>query len=223
MKYPGEDYQAGRPLRLSPTYSRLAALGAEFGEKAGWERANWFRSNEDPAFETMKPRGWAGEHWSTAIAAEHVATRERAGLFDETSFAKLEVSGPGACAFLQRICANDVDVPAGRVVYTQMLNRRGGIQCDLTVTRLSADRFRIVTGTASGSLDLAWIVGLRGDADDVEIRDVTSSLACLGLWGPRARDILSSVCPDDLSNDGFPFMTSREVTSWATFRVWRSA
>ena len=94
VKYPGEDYQAGRPLRVSPTYSRLAALGAEFGEKAGWERANWFRSNEDPAFETMKPRGWAGEHWSTAIAAEHVATRERAGLFDETSFAKLEVSGP---------------------------------------------------------------------------------------------------------------------------------
>ena len=113
---------------------------------------NWFRSNED--LRTRRcGRGWAGEHWSTAIVAEHVATRERAGLFDETSFAKLEVSGPHACAFLQRICANDVDVADGRVVYTQMLNRRGGIQCDLTVTRLAPERFRIVTGTASGSLD----------------------------------------------------------------------
>jgi glycine cleavage system T protein len=212
VKYPGEDYQAGRPLKVSPTYARLEALGAEFGEKAGWERANWFRSNEDPAYASLRPRGWAGEHWSTAIVAEHTATRERAGLFDETSFAKLEVSGPQACAFLQRICANDVDVAEGRVVYTQMLNHRGGIQCDLTVTRLSPERFRIVTGTASGSLDLAWIAGRLDGSEDVEVRDVTSSLACLGLWGPRARDILTSVCPDDLSNEGFPFMASREVT-----------
>ena len=212
VKYPGEDYQAGRPLKVSPAYTRLEALGAEFGEKAGWERANWFGSNEDPAFDALQPRGWAGEHWSTAIVAEHVATRERAGLFDESSFAKLEVSGPQACAFLQRICANDVDVAVGRVVYTQMLNRRGGIQCDLTVTRLSDDLYRIVTGTASGSLDLAWIVGQLGDAERVEVRDVTSGLACLGVWGPRARDILGSVCTDDLSNEGFRFMTSREIT-----------
>jgi glycine cleavage system T protein len=212
VKYPGEDCQAGRPLKVSPTYARLEALGAEFGEKAGWERANWFRSNEDPAYASLRPRGWAGEHWSTAIVAEHMATRERAGLFDETSFAKLEVSGPQACAFLQRICANDVDVAEGRVVYTQMLNHRGGIQCDLTVTRLSPERFRIVTGTASGSLDLAWIAGRLDGSEDVEVRDVTSSLACLGLWGPRARDILTSVCPDDLSHEGFPFLASREVT-----------
>jgi glycine cleavage system T protein len=212
VKYPGEDYQAGRPLKVSPTYGRLEGLGAEFGEKAGWERANWFGSNEDLAFAVLQPRGWAGEHWSTAIVAEHVATRERAGLFDESSFAKLEVSGPQACAFLQRICANDVDVAVGRVVYTQMLNRRGGIQCDLTVTRLSDDRYRIVTGTASGSLDLAWIVGQLGEDERVEVRDVTSALACFGVWGPRARDILGSVCPDDLSNEGFRFMTSREIT-----------
>ena len=212
VKYPGEDYQTGRPLKVSPTYARLEALGAKFGEKAGWERANWFRSNEDPAYASLRPRGWAGEHWSTAIVAEHTATRERAGLFDETSFAKLEVSGPQACGFLQRICANDVDVAEGRVVYTQMLNHRGGIQCDLTVTRLSPERFRIVTGTASGSLDLAWIAGRLDRSEDVEVRDVTSSLACLGLWGPRARDIITSVCPDDLSREGFPFMASREVT-----------
>jgi 4-methylaminobutanoate oxidase (formaldehyde-forming) len=211
VKYPGEDYRAGRPLKVSPTYARLEELGAEFGEKAGWERVNWFRSNEDPAYASLRPRGWAGEHWSTAIVAEHVATRERAGLFDETSFAKIEVSGPHACAFLQRICANDVDVADGRVVYTQMLNRRGGIQCDLTVTRLAPERFRIVTGTASGSLDLAWIARHLEPGDGIEIRDVTSSLACLGLWGPRARDILSSVCSDDLSNGAFSFMTSREI------------
>jgi hypothetical protein len=177
VKYPGEDYRGGPAAQGLAHYARLEALGAEFGEKAGWERANWFRSNEDPAYASLRPRGWAGEHWSTAIVAEHVATRERAGLFDETSFAKLEVSGPQACAFLQRICANDVDVAAGRVVYTQMLNDRGGIQCDLTVTRLSLERFRIVTGTASGSLDLAWIAGRvdegrthRGPRRDLEPR-----------------------------------------------------
>ena len=119
---------------MAPTYSRLEKLDAEFGEKAGWERANWFRSNEDPAHEDSRPHGWAGEQWSTAIVAEHLAVRERAALFDETSFAKFEVSGPGALDLLQRLCANDVDVRVGRVVYTQMLNRRGGIETDLTVT-----------------------------------------------------------------------------------------
>jgi glycine cleavage system T protein len=212
VKYPGQDYEAGRPLKVSPMYARLGALGAEFGEKAGWERANWFRINEDDAFAELRPRGWAGEHWSTAIVSEHRATRERAGLFDESSFAKIEVFGPGACAFLQRICANDVDVVDGRVVYTQMLNRRGGIRSDLTVTRLSTELFRIITGTASGSQDLAWIASRLDDAERVEVRDVTSSHACLGLWGPLARDILASVCADDLSNEGFPFMTSREIT-----------
>ena len=210
MKYPGEDYEAGRPLKTSPTYPLLRSLGASFGEKAGWERANWFATNEDVELGGARPRGWAGEHWSTAIPAEHRAAREVAALFDETSFAKLEVAGPGAVAFLQWICANDVDVDEGRVVYTQMLNRRGGIQADLTVTRLSADRFRIVTGTASGSLDLAWI-GTQLDRDDVEVTDVTERLGCLGLWGPKAREILGDVTSADLSNRAFPFMTSREI------------
>ncbi|MGH2635488.1 MAG: GcvT family protein [Actinomycetota bacterium] len=212
VKYPGEDHVAGRPLRMAPTYSRLEALGAAFGEKAGWERANWFRSNEDVRFEELRPRGWAGEQWSTAIPAEHLATRERAGLFDETSFAKFEVWGPGACDALQRLCANDVDVEVGRVVYAPMLNPRGGIRCDLTVTRLEEERYRIVTGTGSGSLDLAWIDRNLDGAAGVAVRDVTSSLACLGLWGPRARQILSAVCPDDLSNEGFPYLSTRDTT-----------
>ena len=103
IHYPGEERQAGRPLKTAPTYARLADLGAEFGEKSGWERANWFASNDDPSLTRLRPRGWAGEHWSSAIAAEHIATRERAGLFDESSFAKIEVSGPDAAAFLQRL------------------------------------------------------------------------------------------------------------------------
>ena len=141
MKYPGEDYQAGRPLKVSPTYARLEALGAEFGEKAGWERANWFGSNEDPAFDALRPRGWAGEHWSTAIVAEHVATRERAGLFDESSFAKIEVSGRGACAFLQRTAPTTSTWPTGSGRLHADAEPRGGIECDLTVTRLADDRF----------------------------------------------------------------------------------
>jgi glycine cleavage system T protein len=211
IHYPGEERRAGRPLKMAPTYARLASLGAEFGEKAGWERPNWFGSNEDERFEELRPRGWAGQHWSTAIPAEHLATRERAGLFDETSFAKIEVFGPDACSFLQRICGNDVDVASGRVVYTQMLNDHGGIECDLTATRLHADRYLLITGTAFGTHDLAWIRGQAGPEDDVEVRDVTSSLACLALWGPRARDILATVSPADLSNDGFPYMSQREV------------
>jgi glycine cleavage system T protein len=210
VRYPGEENEAGRPLRMAPTYGRLEKLNAEFGEKAGWERANWFRSNEDAEYEDRRPRGWAGEQWSTAIVAEHLAVRERAALFDETSFAKFEVSGAGALDLLQRLCANDVDVRVGRLVYTQVLNRRGGIESDLTVTRLADDRFRLVTGTASGSRDLAWIRQHQED-EDALVRDVTSGLACLGIWGPAAREILASVCDDDLSNEGFRYLTARDI------------
>jgi glycine cleavage system T protein len=211
IHYPGEERRAGRPLKMAPTYARLTALGAEFGEKAGWERPNWFRTNEDERLEELRPRGWAGRHWSTAIPAEHLATRERAGLFDETSFAKIEVTGPDACSFLQRICANDVDVPTGRVVYTQLLNERGGIESDLTATRLDPERYLLITGTAFGTHDLAWIRGQAGAQGGVDVRDVTSSLACLALWGPKARDILSSATPADLSNEGFPYMSQRDI------------
>jgi 4-methylaminobutanoate oxidase (formaldehyde-forming) len=212
IHYPNEERQAARGLRLSPTYPRLLDLGCEFGEKAGWERPNWFRANESEEYESHRPRGWAGMHWSTAIPAEHVGTRERAGLFDETSFAKIEVSGTGACSFLQRLCDNDVDKPVGAVVYTSMLNHRGGIECDFTVTRLAEDRFRIVTGTAFGHHDLGWIRKQVADEDPVEVRDVTSAYACIGLWGPRARDILAGVTADDVSNDAFQYMRAKEIS-----------
>jgi glycine cleavage system aminomethyltransferase T/glycine/D-amino acid oxidase-like deaminating enzyme len=219
IHYPNEERQAGRPLRMSPTYDVLADLGAEFGEKSGWERPNWFEPNaDDPRFggrealERLRPRGWAGRHWSPAIAAESVATRQAAALFDETSFAKLELVGTGACAFLQRVAGNDIDRAVGSIVYTQLLDRRGGIQADLTVTRLGHDRFLLVTGTAYGNHDAAWLRANLPDDGSAEVRDFTSSRVCFGLWGPRARDILGAVTPDDVSDEGFPYLTAREMT-----------
>ncbi|HYM51158.1 MAG TPA: FAD-dependent oxidoreductase [Candidatus Limnocylindrales bacterium] len=211
IHYPNEERQAGRPLRTSPTYVRLTSLHASFGEKSGWERPNWFDSNAGGADGVRRPSGWAGVHWSPAIAAEHRATRERAGLFDETSFAKLAVEGPGALGFLQRLCANDIDRPVGSVVYTQMLNTRGGIECDFTVTRLEADAFAIVTGTAFGAHDAGWIAAHLPDDGSVRLTDETSRWACLGLWGPRAREILQPLTDTDLSNAAFPYLTARHL------------
>jgi glycine cleavage system aminomethyltransferase T/glycine/D-amino acid oxidase-like deaminating enzyme len=212
VKYPGQERKAGRPLRLSPTYSRLQELGASFGEKSGWERANWFESNADAGDESLRPRGWAGEIWSPAIGAEHRACREVAALFDETSFAKIDVAGSGAAEFIERLCDNRVARDVGTITYTQMLNRRGGIECDFTVTRLADDRFRIVTGTAFGQHDLAWIRSHAPDDGSVLVEDVTSRFACLGLWGPAARPILEPLTTEDLSNDAFPYMRARELS-----------
>jgi 4-methylaminobutanoate oxidase (formaldehyde-forming) len=221
IRYPNEERQAGRPLRLSPAYPRLVELGASFGEKSGWERPNWFEPNADGAglpgvdrawLEARRPRGWAGELWSPAIGAEALATRRTAALYDESSFAKIEVAGPGAPGFLAGLCANDVVRDEGTVTYTQLLNRRGGIECDFTVTRLAADRFLIVTGTAFGNHDLGWLRLHLPEDRSVAIRDLTSARACLGLWGPRARDILAPIASADLSSDGFPYLTAREMT-----------
>jgi glycine cleavage system aminomethyltransferase T/glycine/D-amino acid oxidase-like deaminating enzyme len=207
IKYPGHEREAGRPLRVSPVYDWHAAHGAAFGEKSGWERVNWYEANAAAGDDALRPRGWAGRHWSPAIGAEHVATREAAALYDETSFAKLEISGPGAAALLERLCDNRVVRGPGKVTYTQMLNRRGGIECDFTVTQLEEDRFWIVTGTAFGTHDRAWIAAHAGD--DVLVEDVTSRWACAGLWGPRARDVLAPCSPDDL---GFGYMNARSIT-----------
>jgi glycine cleavage system aminomethyltransferase T/glycine/D-amino acid oxidase-like deaminating enzyme len=211
VKYPGHERAAGRPLRASPAYARLEELGAVFGEKSGWERANWFAPNAASGDESLRPRGWAGKLWSPAIGAEHVACRESAAIFDETSFAKIEVSGEGAAAFLEWLCANRVARGVGQVTYTQMLNARGGIECDFTVTRFADERFRIVTGTAFGQHDLAWLRQHAPDDGSVHVADVTSQYACYGVWGPRARTILQAVTTDDLSNESFPYMRAREL------------
>jgi len=187
VKYPGHERRAGRPLRLTAANARLRDLGAAFGEKSGWERANWFESNAAQGDESLRPRGWAGKHWSPAIGAEHRACRESAAVFDESSFAKLDVTGEGAAAFLERLCANRVAREVGRVTYTQMLNERGGIECDFTVTRLGEERFRIVTGTAFGQHDAAWLRQHLPVDGSVAVVDVTSAYSCLGIWGPAAR------------------------------------
>jgi glycine cleavage system T protein len=212
VKYPGHERQAGRPLRQSPLYARHGALGAAFGEKGGWERVNWFASHDPLGAEGLRPAGWAGRLWAPAIGAEHRACREAAALFDETSFAKLEVSGRGAAAFLERLCANRVARAPGRLTYTQLLNPRGGVECDLTVTRLAEDRFRLVTGTALGNHDAAWIRSHLGDSDDVRIDDVTSRFGCLALWGPEARSILQPLTSADLSNAAFGYLSAQEIS-----------
>jgi 4-methylaminobutanoate oxidase (formaldehyde-forming) len=208
--YPAHERTSARRLRLSPIYQELETLGVAWGEKAGWERPNWFESNASLSDQTA-PRGWLAKHWSPAIAAEHQATRERAALFDFTSFSKIEIGGQGSLQFLQGLAANQMDKPAGSITYTQLLNERGGIECDLTVTRLGEERFRLITGTAFGTHDLGWIRGrLPADAS-VYALDVTSSLCCIGLWGPRARDILQSVTDDDVSNEGLPYLRAKSI------------
>ena len=211
VKYPGHERTAGRPLRLSPAYPRLKELGATFGEKSGWERANWFEPNAARGDESLRPRGWAGRLWSPAIEAEHRSCRETAALFDFTSFAKIEVRGAGAAAFLERLTDNRVARTVGALSYTQMLNDAGGIECDFTVTRLAEDRFRIVTGTAFGQHDLFWIRDHVPDDGSVQVEDVTSSLACVGLWGPAARLILQPLTTTDISNEAFPYMSSQQL------------
>jgi len=212
IHFPGEERLSRRGLRLSPTYYRLRDLGCHFGEKTGWERPNWFQPYEERARHGHEPKGWARHNWSRAIGYEHLMTRENAGLFDETSFNKFELRGTGALAFLNYVCANDIDRPVGTVVYTECLNKRGGIECDFTVTRLAEDRFFIVTGTAYGQHDLSWLSLNMPEDGSVTIEDVSSSYACLGLWGPKARTILEKVTKDDVSNAGFPYMTARRIT-----------
>ncbi|HEX3218742.1 MAG TPA: FAD-dependent oxidoreductase [Candidatus Limnocylindria bacterium] len=212
IHYPNEERKSGRPLRLSPTYPRLVELDCAFGEKSGWERPNWFESNAAAGDAQLRPRGWAGMHWSPAIGAEALATRQAAALFDETSFSKFEIAGPGALGFLQQLCDNDMDRPVGRITYTQMLNRRGGIECDFTVTRLGEDRFWIVTGTAFGNHDLGWIRSHAPRNGSVQLRDLTAARACLSIWGPAARDIVGALTDDDIADEAFGYMTACEIS-----------
>jgi 4-methylaminobutanoate oxidase (formaldehyde-forming) len=202
----------GRNLRLSPTYSRLRDLGASFGEKTGWERVNYIKSYEGLARHGHEPKGWAHHNWSRAIGYEHLMTRKTAALFDETSFNKFEVCGPGALGYLNRVCTNQIDRPIGSVVYTQCLNPSGGIECDFTVTRLDDERFFIVTGTAFGQHDSSWLRLNMPDDGSVTLEDVTSKYACIGMWGPKSREILSKVAQADISNEGFRYMTARYLT-----------
>jgi len=205
--YPYRQVETARGVRRSPLHEHLKARGAVFGEVAGWERANWF------AFDGQEREyryDWKGQNWFANHAAEHLAVREGVGLFDMTSFGKIRVEGRDALAFLQRLCAGDMDVEPGRIVYTQMLNKRGGIECDLTVTRMSDTAFFLVVPGATLQRDLAW---LRKHLEDefVVITDVTAAEAVLCVMGPKSRDLMRAVSPNDFSNEAHPFGTAREI------------
>lgn len=214
--HPMQQIEHPRDLRLTPFHPRQKVLGAAFFESAGWERPQWYEANErlvDGQSGGVPTRsGWEAHHWSPIIATEHRATRERAGMFDLTPFTKLEVSGPGALAFLQYLAANDMARPPGKITYTSMLNEHGRIKCDLTVTRLEDERFLVVTGGLYGIHDIAWLRGHLPCDDSARIVDLTSSDCCIGLWGPEARNIIAAVSGDDLSSDVFPYMTARKIT-----------
>jgi glycine cleavage system aminomethyltransferase T/glycine/D-amino acid oxidase-like deaminating enzyme len=213
-----------RDLKLTPFFERHRELGAEFFQGAGWERPQWFSANRElvggVTYEWARRTGWAAQGWSPEVGAEHLATRERVSLVDITPFAKLDVTGPDALAYLERVFANRIDRPVGSVVYTSALTERGGIRLDLTVTRKDEDRFRIVTGGGSGYHDEAYLRSLIREGERVQITVRTGSLFALGLWGPQARDVLAAVTDVDVSNEAFPYLTARYLSIGEVTPVW---
>jgi glycine cleavage system T protein len=212
--HPLQQMENPRSLRLSPFHPRLRELGAVFFESAGWERPQWLEANTGLPADPAWPRrsGWTARGWSPVIGAEHRRTREGVALFDLTPFTKLEVTGPKALDYLQRLTANQMDRPTGRVTYTAMLNERGGMVCDLTVTRLGPDRFLLITGGAWGQHDLAWMRAHAPEDGSAQISDITSGRCCVGVWGPKARDLLQSVCENDVSRAAFLPYTAQAIT-----------
>ena len=214
--HPMEQWASNRNLRLSPVNVRQHELGAEFFEAAGWERPFWYEANR-PLVETygdrVMPRAaeWESRWWSPIINAEHLAMRERVGMVDLAAFAIFDVAGPGAMAYLQALVVNQVDVPAGRVIYTPLLNAAGGIFADLTIIRLAHDHYRVVTGGGMGMRDKKWFVDHLPADGSAQLSDLTSALYTVGVWGPRARDLVQSVAAADLSNEAFPFGTAQTV------------
>jgi 4-methylaminobutanoate oxidase (formaldehyde-forming) len=202
VAFPHEEYETGRNRIVSPLYERLMAAGAVFGSKLGWERPNWFAPKGTEPHDVYS---MGRQNWFAAVGDEHRLVRDKVGLFDQSSFAKYEVTGKDAATALNWIAAGNVDKPVGRLTYTQMLNSRGGIECDLTAARLADDKFYIVTGTGFRTHDLAWIAEHIPDGADATIRDVTEEFGTLVLMGPRARDVLSAVTTADVSNTAFPF------------------
>ncbi len=209
LAWPGEEHDSGRPHRKSPLYDVLKAQGAVFGEKLGWERPNWFAEGDEKQRDIYS---FGRPNWFAAVGREHKAAREAAVLFDQTSFAKYRLYGPDAEAALSWIAANDVAKPVGSLIYTQMLNDHGGIECDLTVVRVADDEFYIVTGTGYVTHDFDWISRNIPEGMDATLEDITPDWSVLSLMGPIARDILSDVTEDDVSNVALPFATAQDIT-----------
>jgi glycine cleavage system aminomethyltransferase T/glycine/D-amino acid oxidase-like deaminating enzyme len=214
--HPSEQWASNRNVRLSPFNARERELGATFFEAAGWERPQWYDSNA-PLLEefgdkvTRRSSEWESRWWSPIINAEHLAMRERAGLFDLSAFTIFDIVGPGALDSVQRVALRQMNVPVGRVVYTPVLSANGGFKSDLTIMRLGEERFRVVTGGASGMSDRKWFADHLAADGTAELADLTTSLTTIGLWGPRARDIVAAVAVDDVSNEGFKFGTCRTI------------
>ena len=207
MRWPREELATVRPLRRSPLYERLHARGAVFGSKLNWERANYFL----PAGVIEPPPTLGTPGWLPYVLEEQRACREDVVVFDQTSFAKLVLKGRDALPVLQRLCANEIDVPVGRMVYTAMLNERGGFESDLTITRLGADAFFILTGSAQATRDADWIERHIGEGEFAALVDVTSAYSLLSVMGPKAEALLRRLSPDDLSRAGMPFSTTRQI------------
>jgi glycine cleavage system aminomethyltransferase T/glycine/D-amino acid oxidase-like deaminating enzyme len=208
MAWPNREFATGRGLRQSPLYDRLAARGACFGSKAGWERPNWFASDgAKPVVEYSFGR----QNWFDNHATEHRAARERVAVFDQTGFAKFRVHGRDAVRVLQRLCANNMDVPVGKTVYTALLNDRGGFESDLTAIRIATDEYYVVSGTAQAVRDRDWIGRNVEPNERMDVVDITEAFAVLGVMGPRARTLLARLTDADLSNEAFPFGTAQTI------------
>ncbi len=215
--HPAEQWASNRNVRLSPMNERQRALGAVFFETAGWERPFWYESNApllEEYGERVMPRAaeWESRWWSPIINAEHLAMRDRVGTVDLSAFALFDVAGPGACAYLEGLAVNRCDVPVGRVIYTPLLNEAGGFIADLTIMRLGRDLYRVVTGGHGGMRDKKWFVDHLPTDGSAVLTDVSSAVTTIGVWGPRARDLVAAATTDDVSNEGFPFGTCREIT-----------
>jgi 4-methylaminobutanoate oxidase (formaldehyde-forming) len=217
LRFPNDENEWARPRRVSPVHHRLQEAGAVFGEKNGWERVNylqpgrpWRRAGADQRAPEWQ---WQRPPFFDRVAEEHRAVRERAALFDMTSFGKVDVRGPGGLSLLQRLADGNLDVATGRLVYTQFLNTNGGVIADVTVTRLEPDHFRFVTGSGFIGHDLGWVrMHVLASDGPVDIREVTEEYSCFGLWGPKAREILQAMTSDDISNAGLPYLHARAIS-----------
>lgn len=209
MSWPHEEHESGRPYLTSPLYETLKSKGACFGSKFGWERPNWFAKNGEEAKDIYS---YGRQNWFDAVGEEHKTTREKVSVFDQSSFAKFVISGSDATKGLNWLCANNVDKADGSLIYTQMLNDHGGIECDVTVARISANEYYIVTGTGYRQHDLSWISRNMPEGIDVKIDDITEQWGVLSLMGPNSRSVLEKCCSDDVSNDGFKFGTVKDIT-----------
>jgi len=213
LRFPHDENESARPLRHSPLEPQLNGLGAVWGEKNGWERVNYFDPGKASRRMGADQRawGWGKPAFFEQVGEEHRAVRERVGIFEMSSFGKIDIKGKGALALLQNLCDSNLDKPVGRVIYTQFLNARGGIESDLTITRLGDEHFRATTGSAFLPRDLGWITMHAEGLSDLEIRDCTAEWATIGMWGPNAREVLSRATRDDVSNAALPYMTSKKI------------